>query len=49
MRLKGILYVNDAAETTAVIKMGLIRHGFEVEALFIQNRHYGISKPVCMI
>jgi hypothetical protein len=33
MRLKGIFFVNDAAETTAVIKMGLIRHGFEVEAL----------------
>jgi len=32
-RKKRILLVDDDADTTAVIKMGLSRHGFEVEAL----------------
>ncbi|MGC1928617.1 MAG: hypothetical protein WA667_06550 [Candidatus Nitrosopolaris sp.] len=36
-RKKRILFVNDDSDTTAVMKMGLTRHGFEVET-FVDSK-----------
>ena|SRR5215831_739954 len=46
-RKKRILFVNDDEDTTTVIKTGLIRHGFEVDAfvdpkLALQNFKAGM-------
>lgn len=46
-RKKRILFVNDDSDTTAVMKMGLTRHGFEVETfvdskLALQNFKAGV-------
>ena len=49
-RKKRILFVNDDTDTTAVMKVGLSRHGFEVETFVdskseIRNECF-IQKPV---
>jgi DNA-binding response OmpR family regulator len=46
-RKKKILFVNDDADTTAVMKVGLDRHGFEVDTfvdckLVLQNFKAGV-------
>ena len=37
LRKKKILFVNDDADTTAVMKVGLNRHGFEVDT-FVDSK-----------
>jgi PleD family two-component response regulator len=46
-RKKRILFVNDDADTTAITKVGLNRHGFEVDT-FVDSK-LALQKPVCMI